>query len=121
MRLRVGACTSAGRHRPENQDYLLYRLATAEPDAVRHCSLFVAADGVGGNAGGDIASELAAKAVAAAFPRDGGDEPSVRLAAAISAAGEAVTARASAERALAGMATTLVAAVVRDGQVWMAN
>jgi serine/threonine protein phosphatase PrpC len=121
MRLRVGACTSAGRQRPVNEDYLLYRIATAEPDAVRHCSLFVAADGVGGNAGGAIASELAARTVAEAFPRDGGTEPSARLAAAIAAADEAVTRRAAAEPSLAGMATTLVAAVVRDGRVWMAN
>ena len=121
MRLRVGACTNAGRQRPENEDYLLYRIATAEPDAARHCSLFVAADGVGGNAGGAIASELAAKTVAAAFPRDGGTEPSARLAAAIAAADEAVKRRAAAESSLTGMATTLVAAVVRDGLVWMAN
>ncbi len=121
MRLRVGACTSAGRQRPENQDYLLYRIATIEPDAVRRCSLFVAADGVGGNVGGAVASELAAKTVAAMFPRDGGDEPDLRLAAAIGAAGEAVAKRATASPALTGMATTLVAAVVRDGRVWMAN
>ena len=121
MRLRVGACTSPGRVRAENQDFLLYRVPTAEPDAERHCSLFVAADGVGGAVGGAVASKTAAETVAATFPRDGGEHPAAALVTAIEAANAAVAARAAAEPDLAGMATTMVIAVVRDGLVWMAN
>ena len=121
MRLRVGAHTSAGRQRPANEDFLLYRIATVEPDAVRVCSLFLAADGVGGTVGGAVASKLAAETVAAAFPRDGGTDPAAALVEAVHAADAAVAARAAAESELAGMATTLVAAAVRDGQVWMVN
>jgi serine/threonine protein phosphatase PrpC len=120
VRLRVGACSDVGRRRTENQDYLLYRLATDEPDAHTHCSLFVTADGVGGAVGGAVASELAARTVAHALPGDGGDDPGGALRAAVEAADEAVKRRAS-DPALTGMATTLVAALVRDGQYWLAN
>ena len=120
MWLQVGAATRTGR-RPENQDYLLYRIVTEQPDAERDCSLFVAADGVGGAAGGAVASRLAAEVVAERFPRSGGTDPAAALVRALREAGRAVAERALAEPALAGMATTLVAAVVRDGQFWMAN
>jgi protein phosphatase len=121
MKLIVGAETSPGQRRPDNQDFLLYRIVTAEPDAEADCCLFVAADGVGGVAGGAIASEVAARTVADRFPRRGGKDPAAALARALRAAGLAVAQRAQEDPTLAGMATTLVAAVVRDGQVWMAN
>ena len=121
MRLRVGACTSPGQLRPENQDFLLYRIPVLEPDAERHCSLFVAADGVGGAVGGAVASKLAAEAIARTVPRQGGPDPAATLATAMRAANEAVAARAAEDRSLKGMATTLVAALVRDGQAWLVN
>lgn len=121
MRLRVGAHTSTGRRRSENQDFLLYRIASTEPDAGRDCSLFLAADGVGGAAGGATASELAARTFAQRFPRRWDDDPTGALVTAIQAAGRAVDVRAQQDRELTGMATTLVAAVVHENRVWMAN
>jgi serine/threonine protein phosphatase PrpC len=121
MRLHVGASTSAGQLRTDNQDFLLYRIARVEPDASRDCSLFVAADGVGGAAGGAIASEVTAETVAARFPRRGGADPAAALHRAIRAAEQAVSERASVDPGLSAMATTLVVAVVRDGTLLMAN
>ena len=120
MRLRVGVRTSAGRHRSDNQDYLLYRIARREPDAERDCSLFITADGVGGAAGGAVASRLAAEAAAANFPRGGGDDPAAALVSAINAAGPVIV-EASRAPGMEQMATTMVAAVVRDGACWLAN
>jgi serine/threonine protein phosphatase PrpC len=121
MRLRVGACTSAGRLRADNQDYLLYRIARVEPDAERDFSLFVAADGVGGAAGGGIASRLAAETLSDFVPRHGGDDPAAAIVHAVQAAGQSVSNEAAADPGLAMMATTLVVAAVRDGRVWFAN
>lgn len=121
MRLLIGACTSAGQLRTDNQDFLLYRIASGVPDAERDCSLFIAADGVGGAAGGAIASELAAETVAAQFPRRGGADPAAALVRAVRAAVRAVIEQAASDPGLAMMATTLVAAVVRDGRLLMAN
>ncbi|MGD9892170.1 MAG: protein phosphatase 2C domain-containing protein [Dehalococcoidia bacterium] len=121
MRLHVGASTSAGQLRADNQDFLLYRIASLEPDAARDCSLFVAADGVGGAAGGAIASEVTAETIAARFPRRGGADPAAAMIRAIRAAERAVAERASVDPALSEMATTLVVAVVRDNTLLMAN
>jgi serine/threonine protein phosphatase PrpC len=121
VRLRVGAWTSAGQRRSDNQDFLLYRIRTVEPDAVRDCSLFVAADGVGGAAGGAIASKLAAETLAAHFPRRGGPDPAAALVSAVQAADRAVAEEAATDAGLANMGTTLVAVVVRGGTYWMAN
>lgn len=121
MRLRVGACSDVGRQRAENQDYALYRIVSDQPDANASCSLFLVADGVGGAAGGATASELAARTLAGHFPRDGGPDPTQTLASAILVANTAVSERAAAEPALHGMGTTVVVAVVRDDQFWMAN
>jgi serine/threonine protein phosphatase PrpC len=121
MRLHVGASTSAGQLRADNQDFLLYRIARVEPDASQDCSLFVAADGVGGAAGGAIASEVTAETVAARFPRRGGTDPAAALVRAIRAAERAVSERASVDPGLTEMATTLVVAVVRDNKLLMAN
>jgi serine/threonine protein phosphatase PrpC len=121
MRLHVGASTSTGQLRSNNQDFLLYRIASVEPDTSRDCSLFVAADGVGGAAGGAIASEVTAVTIASRFPRRGGADLAASLLRAIRAAERAVTERAAVDPGLAAMATTLVAAVVRDDKLLMAN
>ncbi len=85
--------------------------------------LWVVADGMGGHAGGNIASNLTVKTLidhfrhaqdsegSALFKRDD-VEPSVRLHQAIQAADEAVRQRALEEPALDGMGTTVVAVVV---------
>jgi serine/threonine protein phosphatase PrpC len=121
MRLQVGASTSAGQLRADNQDFLLYRIASVEPDASRNCSLFVAADGVGGAVGGAIASEVTAETIAARFPRRGGADTAAALIRAIRAAERAVAERAAVDPGLAEMATTLVVAVIRDNTLLMAN
>lgn len=85
--------------------------------------LWVVADGMGGRAGGDIASSLTVKALVDHFQRykesdrpdvfkrsDG--EASVQLRKAIQQADEAVRGKAREEPALSGMGTTIVAVVV---------
>ena len=85
--------------------------------------LWVVADGMGGRAGGDVASKLTVKALidhfqqckesggSASFKRGNG-EASVQLRQAIRAADEAVRQRALEEPALDGMGTTIVAVLV---------
>jgi len=94
--LRAGSATDVGRTRSVNQDSLL----TAP-------NLFVVADGMGGHAGGEVASSTAIAALDQAQDRVGSDE---QLIEAIRVANEAVY-RASVENSsLAGMGTTVVAA-----------
>ncbi len=101
--------TDTGQRRKKNEDsYLL----------LEDLNLFIVADGMGGHAGGEIASQIAVDVIGAAFkqarftgeryenvPRRGSE-----LAIAVQMANEAIFARAKADPDLTGMGTTVVAA-----------
>ncbi|WP_437971000.1 PP2C family serine/threonine-protein phosphatase [Sorangium sp. So ce260] len=105
--------TDPGQKRKKNEDCYL---------CLDEHYLFAVADGMGGHAGGDVASRLAVDTIARAFkdqsfvdsdadspypdvPRRGSE-----LAVAIQRANQAIYERAHAERSLTGMGTTLVSA-----------
>jgi protein phosphatase len=99
--LRGGSATDVGRVRSNNQDNLV---------VADH--LFGVADGMGGAAGGEVASLVAIEALRAAFEAD----PTVEgLIEAVRQANRAVWERAEQEQGLRGMGTTLTAlALVTD-------
>jgi serine/threonine protein phosphatase PrpC len=101
--------TDLGQRRKKNEDSYL---------VLEEHNLFVVADGMGGHAGGEVASKIAVDTIGAAFnqgqfrgdrypnvPRRGSD-----LALAIQMANEAIFERAKAEPELTGMGTTVVSA-----------
>ncbi len=91
--LRVGSATHVGRVRPNNQDSLLVG-----------DHLFAVADGMGGHAAGEVASQVAIEQLAASL------EPTLEgLVRAVRYANRAVWSRAQDDDALRGMGTTLCA------------
>ena len=103
LRVRVGALTDTGRVRTINQDAYL---------VLEDLGLYVVADGMGGHQGGEVASQLAIEALRAAYVEQAADA----LADAIAEANERIYEAGSADPNLAGMGTTVVAAVVLDGE-----
>ncbi|HEX9299393.1 MAG TPA: Stp1/IreP family PP2C-type Ser/Thr phosphatase [Actinomycetota bacterium] len=96
MRIEAGVATHVGQVRTGNEDaYLL------EPP------LYAVADGMGGHRGGEVASQLALTTIAESFRK--GQEP---FADQVQEANRAVFERSGADRAVAGMGTTLTAAVI---------
>ncbi|MCU4186117.1 Stp1/IreP family PP2C-type Ser/Thr phosphatase [Acidiferrimicrobium sp. IK] len=95
--LRAGAATDTGLVRANNQDQLL--LAD---------SLYAVADGMGGHAAGEVASDTAVKALEAAWSAGAAHDPGA-LAAAAKEANRKVWQTAQSDPELRGMGTTLVA------------
>jgi protein phosphatase len=120
--LRSGGRTDVGTRAKNNEDALLLLEGEA---------LYVVADGMGGHAGGEIASQLAIEAMAATFVDDDGSPvvlPNVppramQLVQGFAAANEAIRSNASKNPRLFEMGTTLVAArfCPRKGRVYIGH
>ena len=115
--MHVSAHTDVGQEKQTNEDAVV----TAQFDDV---SLLVVADGMGGHAAGDIASEEATAEIenhVSGALTDGRTDYEVILKEAIEFADERVRERAEATTSRSGMGTTVVAAIVGDKQVVIGN
>ena len=115
--MKTWAITDVGLVRKENQD--AYRIA-------RNGDICVVCDGMGGAAGGQIASVLAAETYVEALEKvlkPGMTPEQLREASsyAVAMANQAVERRASQEEALANMGTTLVSAIACEGGAVVTN
>lgn len=119
MTVAVGSCTSPGRARATNQDSLGY-FETADT-ALTRGRLFILADGMGGEAAGDVASRLAVDVVARAYFEHPGEEPARALERSVMAANQAIHAQGAAAENLRGMGTTCTALVLRGARAWIAH
>ena len=115
--IKTWAVTDTGLVRKENQD--TYRI-------VRNGDICVVCDGMGGAAGGRLASTLASETYAAEMekalkPDMTPEQLREASAYAVAMANRAVAERAEAEAALANMGTTLVAAVAYENGAVITN
>lgn len=110
MPLAAHGVTHPGR-RPTNEDSLLV-------DPAR--GLFVVADGMGGHNAGEVASDMAVKAIGA-FLRPGTPHSSTQLDEAIKVANDEILSAASGQSDYNGMGTTVVAALLNDDHAYFAN
>lgn len=90
--------------------------------------LYIVADGMGGHSAGEVAAELAIRVIPERFYNDADaseDAPAFDVAAslkaAIAEAAEGIKFEQMLSRERAQMGTTVVAAVVRGGELWVAN
>jgi protein phosphatase len=122
LRLYTGGGTHAGLQRRSNDDCFA---------AVPELGLLLVADGVGGRPAGDVAAKLAVHTVRDAvanpettWPDEGAADPEEvcrRLRDAIALANRRVREQGEQHAHLTGMATTLVAAMVAAGRLWIAH
>jgi PPM family protein phosphatase len=105
MRVTAAAATDIGRVREGNEDSYL----TEEP-------LFAVADGMGGHRGGEVASQLAVETLEKMFKEGAGDLPDQ-----VQEANRVVFERSILDRKVAGMGTTLTAALVEGDRVRLAH
>lgn len=112
MQLSVAAGTDVGRIRAGNEDSLY-------ADADQERGLFIVADGMGGHAAGEVASEMAVQIVARDLTnvRDlSGDEAGTRMAEALKSANRAIYERTIQEADKQGMGTTASCLLMGQGR-----
>jgi serine/threonine protein phosphatase PrpC len=115
----MGADRGIKRKNKKNQDYVNFRPFKTPEELAQRGSLFVVADGVGGAAAGDVASEMAFEHLAEFYYAKHKRTVKTALSRGIQNAGNSIYnhARSQGER----MATTVVAAAVIDQTLFVAN
>jgi serine/threonine protein phosphatase PrpC len=120
MTVAVASCTSAGRVRATNQDWAGY-FGAPDDGMMTKGRLFILADGMGGEAGGEVASRLAVDTIAKAYFERASEEPLAALERSLMVANQAIHAQATASADLRGMGTTCTALVLRGAHAWIAH
>jgi serine/threonine protein phosphatase PrpC len=113
--------TDVGRSRDHNEDYVD---AFSPHDPVQRRqkgSLFVVADGMGGHQAGDVASQNAVRVFSHEYYADPDLDVRASLVRAIKKANAYIHQQAQQVAARAGMGTTIVTAVVRGQELYLAN
>jgi len=136
IRVEVFAKTDLGRTRDHNEDRFLVadltrKSASLQPDVRRHDvgprgTLLVVADGMGGAAAGELASQMAADTIYAHLAKTWNDESDAtpqrfayRLKEAVEVANASIHAHAKAHPEVRGMGTTMTAAGVLSDHLYL--
>ena len=109
--------TDVGLKRNNNQDFVY----ASNHNVGTLAGLLIVADGMGGQAAGDLASRLCVETMVDSIQASSRTGAERVLSEAIRTANAAVTSRAASDPALDGMGTTLVAAVPENGSLIVAN
>lgn len=112
--LQVGSATDVGMRRDHNEDAFV--TFAAEDGGL----VLVVADGMGGHLAGEVASAMAIEILQRELARPA-DDPSAALRAAIELANQEIWNEAARDSEKAGMGSTIVAAIVRGNQAYLAN
>ncbi|GCF07896.1 Stp1/IreP family PP2C-type Ser/Thr phosphatase [Dictyobacter arantiisoli] len=121
LRLDVAQLTDVGRKRPHNEDNMAYVIPRDSQVMAKKGALFIVADGMGGHAAGEVASEIAVDTVSNVYYQDENDDIPLSLMNAIKRANALIHQRAAENMMRSGMGTTCVAAVFRGGVAYIAN
>jgi serine/threonine protein phosphatase PrpC len=113
--------TDTGCERTENEDYYCYAEPADAATYERLGRLAVVADGMGGHAGGQVASGIAVDVVRERYFSAIDEDPAEALQTAFSEAHAEIQRRAFASPALHGMGTTCTAAAVRDHHLYFGH
>lgn len=115
--MNVFSGTDVGLRRKINQDYVF----ASEFPVGKLPNLFLVADGMGGHNAGDFASRFVVNTVKELIEKSAETEPIPLIEAAIQKANALLREEADKKEEFWGMGTTIVAATIIDGRVYVAN
>jgi serine/threonine protein phosphatase PrpC len=121
LRLDVAQLTDVGRRREHNEDNMAFVIPKDPVVMANKGALFIVADGMGGHAAGEVASEIAVDTVSNLYYQDESDDVAIALQHAIRRANASIHQRAAENMLRTGMGTTCVAAVLRGNRAYVAN
>ncbi|MEO8953880.1 MAG: Stp1/IreP family PP2C-type Ser/Thr phosphatase, partial [Ktedonobacteraceae bacterium] len=121
LRLDVAQLTDVGRKREHNEDNMAYVIPKDQQVMAKKGALFIVADGMGGHAAGEVASEIAVDTVSNVYYQDDSDDAATSLLQAIKRANALIHQRAAENMLRSGMGTTCVSAVLRGNMAYIAN
>jgi len=121
FQLTCAALTHPGMKRPNNEDFVLFYEPKAREELVNSGCLYIVADGVGGAAQGEKASQYAAEKVLYEYYQHPELLPETRLEAAIFKANRDIHDFVQKTDPASRMSTTLVAAAIYQDKLTMAN
>lgn len=120
LNVTAAVLTDVGRQRDNNEDSVRFFNPGGSSLLTGKGVLAVVADGMGGHAAGDVASQMAAEAVGRRYFA-ASEEPHEALRLALEAANREVFERASQDASLSSMGTTCTALALREGAAYMAH
>lgn len=121
FRLNIAQRTDVGRQRPHNEDNVAYILPKDALLQAKKGALFIVADGMGGHAAGEVASEMAVSNVSTLYYHDDDSDVAASLLRSIQYTNAIIYQRAREQAEHNGMGTTCVAAVLLDDKAYIAN
>src|SRR5579884_1362817 len=121
LRLDVAQLTDVGRKREHNEDNMAYVIPKDPQVMAAKGALFIVADGMGGHAAGEVASEIAVDTVTVTYYQDDSEDIALSLMNAIKRANTIIHQRAAENMLRSGMGTTCVSAVLRGKMAYIAN
>ena len=121
LRLDVAQLTDVGRKREHNEDNMAFVIPKDLQVMAGKGALFIVADGMGGHAAGEVASEIAVDTISNMYYQEDSNDVAVSLLRAIRRANASIHQRAAENLLRTGMGTTCVAAVLRGNMAYIAN
>lgn len=115
--MKAYSITDIGRRRTSNQDFIY---ASDQPVGAL-ANLLIVADGMGGHNAGDFASRYTVETMVDYIEKAEEKRPIPLLSSAIHQANDYVMEKARSDRSMEGMGTTVVAATMKDGYLYVAN
>jgi serine/threonine protein phosphatase PrpC len=119
LRLDIALQTDVGRKRPHNEDSMVSVVPDDPRILEKKGALFVVADGMGGHAKGEVASDMAVNIVNTSYYEDDDEDIASSLARAVKQANSMIYDLSMQEQS--GMGTTCIACVLLGDTVFIAN